>query len=132
LREIRLLQYISHQNIIRIYDALETNNHVNLLLELVQGNSLAKVFKVKPFKANEVKSIVFQIATALNYLHQRHITHRDIKLENVLIIEQTQSIKLIDFGFSTLFHRDIKKKMFCGTPSYMAPEIVQKSVYRGQ
>jgi MAP/microtubule affinity-regulating kinase len=76
---------------------------------------------------------VFQIASALLYLHQRHITHRDIKLENVLLVtdECTTSIKLIDFGFSTLFHRDNRKKMFCGTPSYMAPEIVQKLSFRG-
>lgn len=131
LREIRLLQLCNHKNIIKIYDALETNNHVNLLLELVSGTSLSKIFRAKPFPMPEAKNIIYQMATTLNYLHKLHISHRDIKLENVLYMPGTKQIKLIDFGFSTLFNKEIKKKMFCGTPSYMAPEIVSKIPFKG-
>jgi serine/threonine protein kinase len=63
-------------------------------------------------------------------LHQRQISHRDIKLENIILGEDL-SPKLIDFGFSTCIDRHNKVRIFCGTPSYMAPEIVQKREYRG-
>lgn len=65
------------------------------------------------------------------YCHQRNVTHRDIKLENILLNEAKNQVKLIDFGFSTCIPNDKKIKLFCGTPSYMAPEIVSKKEYCG-
>ena len=59
------------------------------------------------------------------------MTHRDIKLENVLLDRSCRIVKLIDFGFSTCVPNDKKIKLFCGTPSYMAPEIVMKEEFRG-
>ena len=62
-------------------------------------------------------------------MHSQKIAHRDIKLENILI-DTNEKIKIIDFGFSVNFHQDGKKmKMLCGTPCYMAPEIVSKKHY---
>ncbi|CAD8160004.1 unnamed protein product [Paramecium pentaurelia] len=123
LREIRILQMIKHPNIINIYNVIETNNHINLLLEYIDGKQL------NTLKGYNLKQALYQIASALNYLHARHITHRDIKIENILYSDG--QVKLIDFGFSTLFSNSIKKKIYCGTPSYMAPEIVTKQYYRG-
>ncbi len=65
------------------------------------------------------------------YLHSQGIAHRDIKLENVLL-DADLNIKLIDFGFSTQQTSPKKAKLFCGTPSYMAPEIVSRIEYLGQ
>ena len=59
------------------------------------------------------------------------MTHRDIKLENILLDETKERVKLIDFGFSTCIPHERKVKIFCGTPSYMAPEIVSKIEYSG-
>ena len=59
------------------------------------------------------------------------MTHRDIKLENILLDETRERVKMIDFGFSTCIPHDRKVKIFCGTPSYMAPEIVSKIEYSG-
>lgn len=60
----------------------------------------------------------------------RNIVHRDIKLENILIDESSKTIKVIDFGFSIC--TGVKLKIFCGTPTYMAPEIVSKVDYCGK
>jgi serine/threonine protein kinase len=67
----------------------------------------------------------------MRYLHdQTNICHRDLKLENILIDERNQ-VKIIDFGFSVNTPMDSRLKVFCGTPSYMAPEIVAKREYNG-
>mmetsp|Transcript_12366 Transcript_12366/g.6147 ORF Transcript_12366/g.6147 Transcript_12366/m.6147 type:complete len:107 (+) Transcript_12366:68-388(+) len=68
--------------------------------------------------------------SAVSYCHSKNVTHRDIKLENILM-DEAHCIKLIDFGFSTRMPNDKKMRIFCGTPSYMAPEIVSKREYCG-
>ena len=80
---------------------------------------------------SEAKFLWQQVLFAIEYLHQKNVTHRDIKLENVLLDETKTRVKLIDFGFSTCIPNDKKVKIFCGTPSYMAPEIVNKMEYAG-
>lgn len=65
----------------------------------------------------------------MSYLHEKNILHRDIKLENILIDYTTKKIKLIDFGYSVIINPTIKAQVSCGTPSYMAPEIIRKSGY---
>jgi len=78
-----------------------------------------------------VKKIFKQILRGVAYCHRKGVAHRDIKLDNVLI-GRGEMAKLIDFGFSTKMKLGKKVRMFCGTPSYMAPEILTKLPYSGQ
>ena len=79
------------------------------------------------------RRIFRQVIESVAYLHiNLSVIHRDIKLDNILIEEGTRMVKLIDFGFSVLTStNDSRLKVFCGTPSYMAPEIVQKTEFCG-
>jgi serine/threonine protein kinase len=102
-------------------------------MEMVAGESLHAHLKAttqRRFTEEKAKRVIKQLLTILAYLHQRNVTHRDIKLENI-IIDKRGVIKLIDFGFCCCSSPDIKLKIFCGTPSYMCPEIAMKREYLG-
>ncbi|TNV74080.1 hypothetical protein FGO68_gene9822 [Halteria grandinella] len=132
-REIKLLQKMNHPNIVKIYEAFETDEYVYLVMEYVGGGSLHSYLREKQnrrLEESDAKRIFKQILTALHYCHRKSIAHRDIKLENILL-DDSGTVKLIDFGFSTCIPNDKKIKMFCGTPSYMGPEIVAKEDYAG-
>jgi len=93
-------------------------------MEYLPGISLLKHLKNQPqrqLSESEVKLLWKQLIETLAYLHEMNITHWDIKLENIILSEDLKNIKLIDFGFSicALPHR--KLRIYCGTPSYMAP-----------
>jgi serine/threonine protein kinase len=101
-------------------------------MELVNGVSLLTFLKSKTDRKldiEECKMIFEQIVLAVDHLHRRSICHRDLKLENILI-DEFRTIKLIDFGFGTVTTGK-RLDFFCGTPSYMPPEIVQKKDYVG-
>lgn len=132
-REIKLMEKMKHPNIIRLYEVIDTSKYVIIVMEYVGGDSLHGYLKSKPNRRldeDDAKRIFKQILEGIKYCHSRCITHRDIKLENLLLDDQN-NIKIIDFGFSTCIPNDKKIKIFCGTPSYMAPEIVQKLEYAG-
>ena len=132
-REIKLMQKMRHLNIIKMFEAIETSKYVFLVLEYVGGGSLHGHIKSKPQRRldeAEARRIFVQVLGGIDYCHARCIAHRDIKLENLLVDDQ-QNIKIIDFGFSTCIPIEKKIKIFCGTPSYMAPEIVNKTEYAG-
>jgi len=132
-REIKIMERMNHPNIIKIYDTIETRNYVNIIMEYIDGKSLYHFLKAQPqrrIKEKHAFHIFKQLISALDYCHSRCITHRDIKLENVLI-DKNANVKLIDYGFTTCFPNNQKVKMFCGTTSYMAPEIVLRKEYYG-
>ena len=102
-------------------------------MEYVNGESLHSNLKSttnRKFTEEKAKNIMRPLLNILAYLHQRCVTHRDIKLENI-IIDKKGIIKLIDFGFCCANAPDVRLKVFCGTPSYMCPEIVMKREYYG-
>jgi MAP/microtubule affinity-regulating kinase len=115
-------------------ESFETAKDIILVLEYINGVSLYQYLKSKPTKRGideEMGRRFFrQIAESVKYIHSKSIVHRDLKMENI-IIDDKNNAKLIDFGFSFLCQSGTKLKTFCGTPSYMAPEIVARKEYSG-
>jgi MAP/microtubule affinity-regulating kinase len=108
-------------------------HHIYLVMEYIRGCSLHSYLKSKynrKIEEEEARGIFKQVVSGVAYCHRKSVSHRDIKLENVLMTEDGV-IKIIDFGFSTCIPNDKKIKLFCGTPSYMAPEIVSKKEFAG-
>lgn len=102
-------------------------------MEYLPGLSLGTYLKAQPtgrISEKTCKKIFKQLSKALSYMHEMNIAHRDIKLQNI-ILDEDLNPKLIDFGFSTCIDPTQKMKIFCGTPSYMSPEVVQRKEYRG-
>lgn len=132
-REIQLLKQMDHPYIIKLHDSFENSKQIHLVMEYIGKQSLHGFLKAKTAKKveePEARKIIQQICKGLSYCHAKHIVHRDLKLENILI-DDNKNIKIIDFGFSVSVAPDKTLNIFCGTPSYMAPEIVSKKNYKG-
>lgn len=133
IREIKIMSMLDHPYIVKLLESIDTAKHVFLVLEYAHGESLHSHLKAAPnrqFPEEKAKNIIKQLLEAVEYLHKKKVAHRDIKLENI-IIDNAGYVKLIDFGFCCNALPDSKLRMFCGTPSYMAPEIVQRKEYSG-
>jgi tRNA A-37 threonylcarbamoyl transferase component Bud32 len=132
-REIHVLQQLSHPNIISMHCFFDCQHYLYLILELISGPSLSdftKRHQDRKLSDQDSCRIFFQLIQAVSYIHSKNISHRDIKFDNILL-DSHLKVRLIDFGFSTLMPPKAKKKLFCGTPSYMAPEIVRREEYEG-
>ena len=139
LREIEILKKLNHPNIVKLYDTIISDKNILLIQELVNGISLRDFYNKeirnqRNISQNKLKilTLIFkQIFSAFDYIHKKNIFHRDIKLENILLTKNYE-IKIIDFGFGLYNPRNYLQKFFCGTPNYMAPEIIMKKEYDGQ
>ena len=136
LREIEILKKLNHPNIVKLYDTIISDKNILLIQELVNGISLRDFYNKEirnqkniSEKKYKILTILFkQIFSAFDYIHKKNIFHRDIKLENILLTKNYE-IKIIDFGFGLYNPRNYLQKFFCGTPNYMAPEIIMKKEY---
>lgn len=131
--EIRLMERMKHPNVVVFHDALDTPKQIYIIMDFMSGGSLHHFLKRRPGRRLEdqvAKRLFYQVCQGIRYLHDRHIVHRDVKLEN-LLLDENGTVKIIDFGFSTIVPPGKKLKIFCGTPSYMAPEIVARKEYSG-
>lgn len=133
LREIKILKKIDHPNIVKFYEEINGKNNLYIVMEYVRGIALKNHLVTKSNKKlDEIEAceIFRQIISGLEYCHGKNITHRDIKLENVQL-DLDFNVKLIDFGFATCFSNEKKSFIFCGSPTYMAPEIINKQMFFG-
>ena len=127
--EISILRKLNHENIVKFFGFFETNNQLLIKMEYIKYGTLSHWIKNHNKISEEEASIILRhVLSAVIYLHSKHICHRDIKLENILVMKN-DIIKIIDFGFAVKCNKDSYQKLFCGTPSYMAPEILNKKKY---
>jgi serine/threonine protein kinase len=130
-REARALAWLTHPNIVTVYDFGETQGNYYLLMEFVDGMTLRQLLQARRLAAAEALAIVPQICQALQYAHEQGIIHRDIKPENILLDKKGQ-VKIADFGIAKLLDQDPQNISLTGaadvvgTPHYMAPEQIEK------
>ncbi|KAK2649921.1 hypothetical protein Ddye_017410 [Dipteronia dyeriana] len=132
LKEISILSTINHPNIIRFLEAIETKERIYLVLEYCDGGDLAAYLN-RHGKVSEAVARHFmrQFAAGLQVLHEKHLIHRDLKPQNLFLStnEATPVLKIGDFGFArSLTPQDLADTL-CGSPLYMAPEIIQNHKY---
>lgn len=129
-QEISLLACLDHSGIVSFVKAVEAKNHIYIIMEFVSKISLHDFIEAQGGRLAEsvTKRVFYQLVKAVDYIHTKSIVHRDLKLQNILL-HNIDKVKIIDFGFAC---EDQKLKVFCGTPSYMAPEIVKKIPYKGK
>ncbi|XP_052243873.1 serine/threonine-protein kinase 33-like [Dreissena polymorpha] len=143
-REVAILKRVSHPNIIQLNEVFETSKRMCLVMELCTEGELADTLKERKFFVeSQVRLITKELASAIAYLHKNDIVHRDLKLENILVSksaspsnpEDSLQIKVTDFGLSITksgVGHDNMMQDFCGTPNYMAPEIIDNKMYSQQ
>lgn len=134
VREVGLLQQINHENIIRYFDFYEDQHFLYVVMELCQGGEVfAKLVELRRFSEKNAALLGQQMLKAMAYIHKLHIAHRDIKAENFMLSEPviTSTVKMIDFGMATKFSDGQVLTELCGSPHYLAPELIgQKYSYR--
>ncbi|CAG0889192.1 unnamed protein product [Darwinula stevensoni] len=126
--EVAVLRALSHPCIIQILDVIDTERRVYIILELVEGGELFdRVKDSGKLPESLAKLLFYQMVIAIKHLHDNGITHRDLKPENVLLAstESETLIKVTDFGLSKFIGETSMMKTFCGTPHYLAPEILR-------
>uniref|UniRef100_A0A8C1B961 Serine/threonine-protein kinase DCLK2 n=1 Tax=Cyprinus carpio carpio TaxID=630221 RepID=A0A8C1B961_CYPCA len=129
--EVAVLRRVKHPNIIMLIEEVDTPTELYLVMELVKGGDLFdSITSSTKYTERDASVMVFNLAAALKYLHRMCIVHRDIKPENLLVCEYpngTKSLKLGDFGLATVVEGPLYT--VCGTPTYVAPEIIAESGY---
>lgn len=125
--EIALLMSVTHTNIVCLRATYREKDGVYSLLELARGGELFQLIVDRGKLSEDECRIVFsQLFDALSYLHSRQIVHRDIKPENILLASKSNlNIRLADFGLSKIIDEDSFTRTICGSPSYVAPEILK-------
>ncbi|XP_037948686.1 serine/threonine-protein kinase MARK2 isoform X5 [Teleopsis dalmanni] len=130
-REVRIMKMLDHPNIVKLFQVIETEKTLYLVMEYASGGEVFDYLVLHGrMKEKEARVKFRQIVSAVQYCHQKRIIHRDLKAEN-LLLDSELNIKIADFGFSNEFTPGNKLDTFCGSPPYAAPELFQGKKYDG-
>ncbi|XP_031428105.1 serine/threonine-protein kinase MARK2 isoform X2 [Clupea harengus] len=130
-REVRIMKQLNHPNIVKLFEVIETEKTLYLIMEYASGGEVFDFLVAHGrMKEKEARVKFRQIISAVQYCHQKCIVHRDLKAEN-LLLDADMNIKIADFGFSNKFTMGSKLDTFCGSPPYAAPELFQGKKYDG-
>jgi len=133
-REIQIMKKLDHPNILKLFEVYEDDDSFYLVMELVKGKELFdKIVERGMYSESDAANIVSQVVSAVEYLHDSGIAHRDLKPENLLVEgeEEESKVKIADFGFAKSFGGETGEKLMtsCGSPGYVAPEILTAESY---
>ncbi|KAI9674503.1 MAG: hypothetical protein M1817_001841 [Caeruleum heppii] len=130
-QEIAVLMGVSHPNMLCLKDTFEEADGVYLVLELAaEGELFNWIIDHSKLSEADARKLFIQLFQGIKYLHERNIVHRDIKPENILLVDHDLTVKLADFGLAKIIGEESFTTTLCGTPSYVAPEILQNSNHR--
>ena len=135
--EVEILRSIQHPNIVRLYDIKESPNRLFLVMELLSGGELFdRIVGLGKYSEEDARYFTFKLLNAVLYLHDRSICHRDLKPENILLAsaDPDAELKITDFGLSKIsaLPDDFLMSTRCGTPGYVAPEVLAQEVTHGE
>ncbi|KAM0939253.1 putative protein kinase CAMK-CAMKL-CHK1 family [Dioscorea sansibarensis] len=128
-REISTMKVLNHPNIVKIYEVIATKTKIYLIMEYASGGQLTDRMR-KALTERQARRYFQQLIDAVDYCHSRGVYHRDLKPEN-LLLDSEGNLKVSDFGLSTLKQPGALLMTACGSPSYVAPEVITKKNYKG-
>ncbi|KAB2627920.1 CBL-interacting serine/threonine-protein kinase 25-like [Pyrus ussuriensis x Pyrus communis] len=132
-REIEVMRLVRHPNVVELKEVMATKTKIFFVMEYVRGGELfAKVAKGR-LKEDQARKYFQQLISAVDFCHSRGVSHRDLKPEN-LLLDENEDLKISDFGLSALpeqLRNDGLLHTQCGTPAYVAPEVLRKKGYDG-
>lgn len=125
-REIQILSVTDHPRIVKLRGIFDSPDTMYIVMDLMEGGELYdEIIRRETFTEKEASYVLQQLLEALDYLHDKGFVHRDLKLENLLLCSKgSLDIKVADFGLSRHINPDSKAQTACGTPFYVAPDIL--------
>lgn len=132
-REISIMRIVRHPNILQLYEVMATRSKIYFALEYAKGGELFNKIAKGKLSEDAARKYFHQLISAVDYCHSRGVYHRDLKPENVLL-DECETIRISDFGLSALTEskwRDGLLHTACGTPAYVAPEVLNRKGYSG-
>ena len=129
--ETNLMRGLYHPSVTKILETFETDKYMLIIMEYISGGNLQNFVKKRRKLCEKTARILYrQLIQGIKYIHSKGIVHRDIKLENILL-DLNNIVKICDFGVGKLTQKGQKLSDQCGTPVYMAPEIIKGDGYEG-
>ncbi|XP_058747975.1 CBL-interacting serine/threonine-protein kinase 10-like [Vicia villosa] len=132
-REISVMRLVKHPNIIQLFEVMATKSKIYFVLEYAKGGELFKKVAKGKLKEDTAHKYFKQLVSAVDFCHSRGVYHRDIKPENILL-DENEDLKVSDFGLSALAESKRQDGLLhttCGTPAYVAPEVIKRKGYDG-
>ncbi|WJX82291.1 CBL-interacting protein kinase 2 [Trifolium repens] len=132
-REISVMRLVRHPNVVELYEVMATKTKIFIVMEYAKGGELFNKIAKGKLKVDVARRYFQQLISAVDFCHSRGVYHRDLKPEN-LLLDENDNLKVSDFGLSTLSEskcRDGLLHTTCGTPAYVAPEVINRKGYEG-
>ncbi|KAM0866795.1 hypothetical protein ACQ4PT_042415 [Festuca glaucescens] len=132
LSEVDILRSIRHPNVIALHDSIRDGKRIYLILEYCRGGDLySYLLRHKRVPETVAKHFIRQLACGLQMLREKNVVHRDLKPQNILLVANsaTSILKIADFGFAKFLEPSGLAETLCGSPLYMAPEVMQAHKY---